>query len=456
MNIVLLIIGLVLILGTGFFVAVEFSLVALESSAVQAARAAGDRKADAVLKCLKTLSTQLSSCQVGITITTLLTGYTLDASINSLASGAITSLGLPEVVAHALTLILAMGIATLLSMLLGELVPKGLAIAQPYQVARRIAPVQLAFTSLMKPVVLFMNGSANKILNLFGMEAQEELSAARSPEELSAMVRRSAERGTLDSSAARFVDRTLSFSELTASEVMTPRGKVTMLEDTAPVAEVIELARSTGHSRFPLYREDRDNIVGVVHVKKAVGVPAEVRETLEAGTLAEDVLQVPETLHVDALLTQLREGALQLAVVLDEYGGTAGITTLEDLVEEIVGEVSDEHDVGDSTDRPLQYGNGDWVFSGLRRPGEINNYIPKLTVEENPEYETVGGFMMERLGRIPDEGDTVPVPGGTLRVDAIDGRRVDRIRFIPDTAQTMYLRTVPARRDRTAAGEKRT
>ena len=438
MNIVLLIIGQVLILGTGFFVAVEFSLVALESSAVQAARAAGDRKADAVLKCLKTLSTQLSSCQVGITITTLLTGYTLDASINSLASGAITSLGLPEAVAHALTLILAMGIATLLSMLLGELVPKGLAIAQPYQVARRIAPVQLAFTSLMKPVVLFMNGSANKILNLFGMEAQEELSAARSPEELSAMVRRSAERGTLDSSAARFVDRTLSFSEL-----------------TAPVAEVIELARSTGHSRFPLYREDRDNIVGVVHVKKAVGVPAEVRETLEAGTLAEDVLQVPETLHVDALLTQLREGALQLAVVLDEYGGTAGITTLEDLVEEIVGEVSDEHDVGDSTDRPLQYGNGDWVFSGLRRPGEINNYIPELTVEENPEYETVGGFMMERLGRIPDEGDTVPVPGGTLRVDAIDGRRVDRIRFIPDTAQTMYLRTVPARRDRTAAGEKR-
>ena len=150
------------------------------------------------------------------------------------------------------------------------------------------------------------------------------------------IARRSAERGTLDSSAARFVDRTLSFSELTASEVMTPRGKVTMLEDTAPVAEVIELARSTGHSRFPLYREDRDNIVGVVHVKKAVGVPAEVRETLEAGTLAEDVLQVPETLHVDALLTQLREGALQLAVVLDEYGGTAGITTSKTLLKRLL------------------------------------------------------------------------------------------------------------------------
>ena len=296
--------------------------------------------------------------------------------------------------------------------------------------ARRVAPAQLAFTRVMSPLVRIMNGSANWILGRFGMEAKEELSAARTPEELSSMVRRSAEEGTLDSDAARFVDRTLRFSELTASEVMTPRGQVAMLEDTAPVAEVIKLARSTGHSRFPLYKGDQDNIVGVVHVKKAVGVPPEVRETLEAGALAEDVLQVPETLHLDALLTQLRQGALQLAVVLDEYGGTAGIATLEDLVEEIVGEVSDEHDRG-RTERPLRYGNGDWVFSGLRRPDEINALIPGLEVEESPEYETVGGFMMERLGRIPEVGDSVPVPGGTLRVDTLEGRRVDRIRFTP-------------------------
>ena len=329
-----------------------------------------------------------------------------------------------------LTLVLAMLIATLLSMIIGELLPKGLAIAEPYAVARRVAPAQLAFTRVMSPLVRFMNGSANWILGRFGMEAKEELSAARTPEELSSMVRRSAEEGTLDSDAARFVDRTLRFSELTASEVMTPRGQVAMLEDTAPVAEVIKLARSTGHSRFPLYKGDHDNIVGVVHVKKAVGVPSEVRETLEAGALAEDVLQVPETLHLDALLTQLRQGALQLAVVLDEYGGTAGIATLEDLVEEIVGEVSDEHDRG-RTERPLRYGNGDWVFSGLRRPDEINALIPGLEVEESPEYETVGGFMMERLGRIPEVGDSVPVPGGTLRVDTLEGRRVDRIRFTP-------------------------
>lgn len=273
MDLILLLIGLLLILGTGFFVAVEFSLVALETATVQQAKDSGDKAADAVLRCLKTLSTQLSSCQIGITITTLLTGYTLDAAIKALTTGAISSLGLPTSVTDVLTLVLAMLIATLLSMVVGELLPKGLAIAEPYDVARRVAPAQLAFTRVMSPLVRIMNGSANWILRRFGMEAKEELSAARTPEELSSMVRRSAEEGTLDSDAARFVDRTLRFSELTASEVMTPRGQVAMLEDTAPVAEVIELARSTGHSRFPLYKGDHDNIVGVVHVKKAVGVP---------------------------------------------------------------------------------------------------------------------------------------------------------------------------------------
>lgn len=273
MDLILLLIGLLLILGTGFFVAVEFSLVALEAATVQQAKDSGDKAADAVLRCLKTLSTQLSSCQIGITITTLLTGYTLDAAIKALTTDAIGSLGLPSGLIDVLTLVLAMLIATLLSMVMGELLPKGLAIADPYNVARRLAPFQLNFTRIISPLVRIMNGSANWILGRFGMEAKEELSAARTPDELSSMVRRSAKEGTLDSAVARFLDRTLRFSELTASEVMTPRGQVSMLEDTTPVSDIIELARSTGHSRFPLYKGDHDNIVGVVHVKKAVGVP---------------------------------------------------------------------------------------------------------------------------------------------------------------------------------------
>lgn len=251
------------------------------------------------------------------------------------------------------------------------------------------------------------------------------------------MVRRSADLGTLDSDTARFVDKTLSFSELTAADVMTPRRKVLMLEDTAPVSDVIDLARTTGHSRFPLYREDQDNIVGVVHVKKAIGVPVDRRDALEAGTLMEDVLQVPETVHLDSLIVQLREGALQLAVVLDEYGGTAGITTLEDLVEEIVGEVSDEHDATSLDDRPLRVGNGDYLFSGLLRPDEINEYINVLDIEDDPAYETMGGFMMDRLGRVPETGDLLPIDGGTLRIEKMEQRRVDRIRYTPHSAESL-------------------
>lgn len=445
---ILLIAGFLLILGTGFFVAVEFSLVALDQSKVQQEIDRGDNRGTQVMACLKSLSTQLSSCQLGITITTLLTGYTLDSSINALAGDTIASWGLNASIAYAMTLSFSMGIATLLSMIIGELVPKNLAIAEPYRVARSLAPLQLLFTKVMGPIVRTANGSANWILHRFGMEAKEELSAARSPEELSSMVRRSADLGTLDSDTARFVDRTLSFAELTAADVMTPRRKVIMLEDTAPVSDVIELARTTGHSRFPLYREDQDNIVGVVHVKKAVGLPLDKRETLEAGILMEDVLQVPETVHLDSLLIQLREGALQLAVVLDEYGGTAGITTLEDLVEEIVGEVSDEHDVHSLDERPLRVGNGDYIFPGLLRPDEVNDYIKVLDIEDDPAYETMGGFMMDRLGRIPETGDVVPVEGGYLRVEKMEQRRVDRIRYVhdvPASAETQPATDMEAR-----------
>lgn len=433
----LLIFGLLLILGTGFFVAVEFALVALDQTKVQQEIERGDKAGVKVLACLKSLSTQLSSCQLGITLTTLLTGYTLDSALQALTTDTIASWGFSEGAARLISLVGAMVFATLLSMIIGELIPKNLAIAEAYRVARVLAPAQLLFTKIMGPIVRSANGSANWVLHRFGMEAKEELSAARSPEELSSMVRRSADLGTLDSDTARFVDKTLSFSELTAADVMTPRRKVIMLEDIAPVSDVIDLARTTGHSRFPLYREDQDNIVGVIHVKKAVSVPVERRDSLEAGALMEDVLQVPETVHLDSLIVQLREGALQLAVVLDEYGGTAGITTLEDLVEEIVGEVSDEHDTNSLDSRPLRVGNGDYLFSGLLRPDEINEYINVLDIEDDPAYETMGGFMMDKLGRIPETGDTLPLPGGTLKIEKMEQRRIDRIRYTPHPAENL-------------------
>ncbi|MGN6404658.1 hemolysin family protein [Sinomonas sp.] len=423
-------VGILLILGTGFFVSVEFSLVALDHATVQRSIDRGEKGARALMQCVTTLSTQLSSCQLGITLTTLLTGFVIEPSIGKLLEAPLAALGFAG--SHAVSLVVAMIIATLGSMLLGELVPKNLAIARALAVGRAVARPQLIFTAVFKPAILLLNGFANKVLHAMGIEAQEEISGARSPAELASLVRRSAELGTLDEGTARFVSRTLSFAERTAADVMTPRMRVTTVDATDPIDEVIRAARSTGHSRFPVIGDSPDDIRGLVHVKKAVAVPAVKRAGIEAGAIMTEVLRVPETIHLDALISQLRDGNLQLAVVLDEYGGTAGVVTLEDLVEEIVGEVSDEHDR--LAPGVLQSASGDWFFPGLMRPDEVSEQVPGIVLADDPAYETVGGFVMRALGRVPVQGDEVAVDGGTLEVTRMDGRRVDRLRFAPAKA----------------------
>ena len=425
----LLIAGFLLILGTGFFVAVEFSLVALDQSTVQRAVDSGDTGAVPLLKCLKSLSTQLSSCQLGITLTTLLTGYVMEPSVGTLLEVPLAALGLAPAAVASLSLILAMAFATLLSMLIGELVPKNMAIALSFPIGKALARPQLVFTAVFKPAIIVLNGFSNKVLNLFGLEAKEEISGARTPAELASLVRRSADMGTLDIGTANFVARTLNFSGRSAADVMTPRIRVETIAADQPVSDILEAARRTGYSRFPIIGDSPDDIRGLVHVKKAIAVPSTRRKKLEAGAIMTDVLRVPETIHLDALLAELREGNMQLAVVLDEYGGTAGIATLEDLVEEIVGEVSDEHDKV----RPglLQSASGDWYFPGLLRPDELSEQIPGLSVPDESAYETVAGYVMSQLGRIASVGDTVDVDGGTLTVTRMDGRRIDRICFKP-------------------------
>src|SRR6476469_1673018 len=421
--------GLLLILGTGFFVAVEFSLVALDQATVQRAVDNGDTAAVPLLKCLKSLSTQLSSCQLGITLTTLLTGYVMEPSVGKLLEGPLTVLGVRPAGVASLSLVLAMAVATLLSMLIGELVPKNMAIALSFPIGKAVARPQLVFTAIFKPAIVLLNGFSNKVLNVFGLEAKEEISGARTPAELASLVRRSAAMGTLDAGTANFVARTLNFSSRSAADVMTPRIRVETIDADQPVSDILDAARRTGYSRFPVIGESADDIRGLVHVKKAIAVPADRRAKLQAGAITTGVATVPETIHLDGLLAELREGNLQLAVVLDEYGGTAGIATLEDLVEEIVGEVADEHDKV----RPglLQSASGDWYFPGLLRPDELSEQIPGLTVPDEAAYERVGGYVMSQLGRIAAVGDTVPVNGGTLSVTRMKGRRIDRICFRP-------------------------
>jgi CBS domain containing-hemolysin-like protein len=266
------------------------------------------------------------------------------------------------------------------------------------------------------------------VLRRVGVEPREELSSARTPQELASLVRRSAEAGTLDASTAALVTRSLGFGERTAADVMTPRLRCTVVHRDETAADVVRLARAGGHSRFPVVHDGLDDVVGVVHLKRAVAVPPERRTEVPAAALMSPVLMVPETVRLDPLLVQLRAQGLQLAVVVDEYGGTSGVVTLEDVVEEIVGEVADEHDRGRSPGRRLR--DGSWAVPGLWRPDELRERTG-APVPDDAAYETVGGFVMAQLGRVPVVGDVVVAGSGSFEVARMDGRRVDRLRWVP-------------------------
>ncbi|MCS3441700.1 hemolysin family protein [Microbacterium phyllosphaerae] len=427
MDYILLGVGLLLTVGTGLFVASEFALVNLDRADLEARQARGESRLSLTISALKHTSTHLSSAQLGITLTTLLTGYTMEPALSNLLRPTLVAWSIPEAAVGPIATIVAMLVATVLSMILGELVPKNFALALPLATAKLVIPFQVAFTTIFKPAVVVLNGSANGVLRGMGIEPKEELSGARSAEELSSLVRRSASAGLLEADTASLLDRTLTFSRLTAADVMTARPSMHALAAGDSADDVIQLARRTGHSRFPVYDDDLDDITGVVHLKAAISVPRDRRAEVPVGAISTDPLRVPETVHVDALISELRARGYQLAVVVDEYGGTAGLVTLEDLVEELVGEVSDEHD---RTRAGVVRGRDGIMFPGELRPDELRHRAG-VVVPEGDVYDTVGGYVMSVLERVPSVGDEVDLDTGKLQVVRMDGRRVDRIRYVP-------------------------
>ena len=414
-----------LTLGTALFVAAEYSLVAVDRTQLDARVREGDAAARRVQGAVRALSFQLSGAQLGITLTTLIVGFIAEPSLATLVEPPLEALGLPEGVIQAIALVFALVTATILQMVVGELVPKNWAIAQPMAVARAVAGPQRAISATLRPLISLCNGSANALVRRMGIEPQEELRSARSAEELGSLVRTSEEQGSLPAETATMLARSLAFDDRNAGDVMTSRTQIVSLPDGSSVAQLITAARTSGHSRFPLEGPDGiDDVVGVVHVKQALSVPREDRKRARVAQIAGDVPRVPETVHLDDLLVTLREPGLQMAVVVDEYGGTAGIVTLEDLVEELVGEVDDEHDLAS---RPsVEKRRDDRIdLSGLLRGDEVAE-AAGLTVPEGP-YDTLGGFLMARLGRLPVRGDVVTEQGWSLEVTELDGRRVDRV-----------------------------
>lgn len=420
-----------LILANGFFVAAEFGLVTVERADAERAAAEGDRRSQTVVDALRELSFQLSGTQLGITITSLVVGMLAEPALAQLLHGPLAVTGLPDGAVPGISVVIGMLAAAAVQMVIGELVPKNWAVSKPLQVARFVAGPQLGFTRVFRPVIGLLNTVANRLVRLLGVEPTEELASARTPGELVSLARHSAEAGTLEQDTADLFVRTLSLAGLTAQHVMTPRVKVSALQSSATAQDVLNLTRATGLSRFPVYRERIDEVVGMIHLKDALAVPARDRLRTPAGRIAVPPLLVPETLPVEQLLQRLRNEQ-PIAVVVDEYGGTAGVVTLEDIIEELVGEVRDEHDA-EGADRPElaaaapEDGRPAWDAEGscrvltLRRIG--------LDVPDGP-YETVAGLVADLLGRIPAPGDRTELPGWRIAVRQVGHYRAEKVRFV--------------------------
>ena len=437
----------VLTASTGLFVAIEFAMTGLERSTIDAhVRERGDSTAHAVARDHANLSFVLSGAQLGITVTTLAAGFLAEPVLGQFFTPALEAVGLPASASSTVALILALVVATFLSMVFGELVPKNLAITSPLDTARAVVPPVHYFNTVAKPFIHFLNTSANWVVRKMGIEPADELASARSSQELGAMVRSSAEAGGLDAATAAVIDRSLRFGETTAEEVMTPRSTIDSLDADDTVADLIALARQTGHSRFPVRRGDLDDTLGVVHIKDAFSVPHSERVTTKLASLARQVPFVPGTLDGDSVLNRVRSAGSQVVLVADEYGGTQGLVTIEDLVEEILGEVYDEYDDRESEKDFTRFGTS-WEVAGLVRLDELQERTG-FAAPDGP-YETLGGLIMATLGRIPELGDEVVLhaaagsfqeefqSGGAgswlAQVTEMDGRRIDRamVRPIP-------------------------
>lgn len=426
---------------TAVFVSAEFALTALEKSAIDREVANGTRGALKVQHAHRNLSFALSGAQVGITITTLVTGYLAEPVLAQFLKPLLTRIPqLSESAVDAISLTVALILATILSMVYGELLPKNWAISQPMRLARKTAPFLMGFSRVFKLVISALNNSANGIVKLLGVKPVDELASARSPAELDRIVEDSASGGMLPAQTALVVQRSLRFNSLSAEDIMTPRSQVVTIDSEATAKDLLYLTEQSGLSRFPVVSGDLDTTLGIVHVKAAFVVPNNQLDSTPVTKLMKPLPRIPDSLDADSLLDTIRPSGQQSALVIDEYGGAAGLVTMEDIVEEILGDVRDEHDK--SLLDVLKRGHS-WDCSGQLRRDEVFSATSYL-FPDHPGFDTLGGLIMWRLGRIPAVGDALLLPSEPkplsdsanmewrARVLSMDGRRVDRVLLTPN------------------------
>jgi CBS domain containing-hemolysin-like protein len=415
---------IVLVLANAFFVAAEFALVGARRTRLDEMASAGDSKARLARRAVQSLDRYISATQLGITLASLGLGWIGEPALAGLIGGAFTWLpkALAPIATHGVASAIAFVFITMLHIILGELVPKALALIYPEEVSRWVAVPLIGFAWLMAWPIALLNGTANRVLRVAGIGRPGEHERLHSPEEIRILVEQSTEGGSLLKEDARLIEGVFEFSEKTAQEVMTPRTQMIALEAGLSVQEAADQVAQARRSRYPVYTESLDEIAGVVHAKDILtALRARPNETVQA--IMRPPLFVPGTREVEDVLADMKRLKSHLAVVLDEYGGTAGLVTMEDLLEEIVGPIFDEYD---PQDRPAA-GDGAARLDGAMPISEFNAKFD-AALDDN-DYTTLGGYVFGQLGRLPRPGDRVTVAPYTFEVLEMDGRRVKSLRL---------------------------
>ncbi len=422
----------VLIAANGLFVAAEFSLVSVRRPVVDDLAEHGDRRARAVVRELSDLSFALSSAQFGITATSLLVGYLADRTIgNTLIRPLLELIGAPEQASLGVAVTATLLLSTVLQMVFGELFPKNLAISRSLGVVLFVTPITRLFGIVFGPVIRIFDGAAQRITRgVFRVEVRSELEGGHSLDELARIVTASGEDGSLSDQQTQLLTRAIGLGDRRVSEVMVPRPDVVWLSADDTLSDLRQLARSTGHSRFPIRGDSEDEVVGTVHVKDLLAIPVERHDETSVLEVAVPMLAVPESESLRRLLGELRRDHRTFALAVDEYGGTAGLVTVEDVLEQLVGEIEDEFDREGSQIRRL--GVGRFLVRGTLRAHQVEELFGTQLPEG--EYETVAGFVLDQLGHIPEPGERVVHDRLEFTVMELEAVRITQIaiRELPD------------------------
>ena len=418
---------ILLVFANGFFVATEFALVAVRRTRIEELAAQGHPLAPAVLRVISRLDAFLAACQLGITLASLGLGWIGEPALAALIEPRLHFL--PDnwafISAHTLAAIIAFAIITVLHIVLGELAPKSLAIQRPDGTALAIARPIEAFLFLFKPAIVVLNGLGNLLVRSIGLQPMTDEERVHSVEELRYLVSASGEAGLVGAEAKEIVERAFEFDEVPARYIMIPRIEMVCAPIEASLEEALAIGVERRHTRLPVYSGDLDHIEGIVHLVEVVAATqANPKPTLR--DIVQPALLVPETIHAGALLTRMQNERVEIAILMEEYGSTAGLVTLHDLVERLVGPVLDPQEVAPDAIEPLP--NGEALIGGLALVQDVNARFG-LQIEDD-EFDTIGGFFLAELGRIPVPGDRLSVGHLVLRVENLDGNRVELVRLL--------------------------